>query len=111
MGQQVQAGAMGGAAMRPDGRGGMMPMSGGVVNQGPAQAMQRDGFCGGTVGKHSATELYANQPNRMVKNSAPAQPEHAIPQKTGKYTPPPSSLDEVVSWLAYSVSLLFGYPF
>ena len=90
VGQQVQAAGAGAAAMRPDGRGGMMPMSGGVVNQGPAQAMQR-GQVLDRSGDKQSPDVFSNQASRVGGNSAPAQPERAIPQKTGKYTPPPFS--------------------
>ena len=90
VGQQVQAAGAGAAAMRPDGRGGMMPMSGGVVNQAPAQSMQREVANDSSGRTQSAPDIYPNAANRTIASSAPAQPEHAIPQKPGKYTPPPS---------------------
>ena len=89
---QFASGGAGAAAMRPDGRGGMVPMSGGVVNQMPGTSRTTNissGQSDTTVSNGARPDMFAS--NRPPGNSAPAQPEHAIPQKTGKYTPPPSS--------------------
>ena len=88
-GNLAGAGGGGQQQMRPDGNGGMVPMNN-YVNRGPEQAMQR-GQVMYTTSRQSTPELYVNNANRVTGNSAPAQQENAIPQKQGRYTPPPSS--------------------
>ena len=71
VGQQVQAVGAGAAAMRPDGRGGMIPMSGGVVNQAPPGTRPID-----VVGLEQTNRSFAGLNARTQQvDSGAAQPQ------------------------------------
>lgn len=58
---QFASGGAAASAMRPDGRGGMMPMSGGVVNQGPATE------------RHTREAMSASDGSRVMSGFEPAR--------------------------------------